>query len=122
MSPTSGTEVGYVFVKDMSDRVAEVNAFYEDERSGVDLLLWLTMIISILVVGVISFFVLSHLIRKRITEPIDKLTATAEVVMEGNLDVEVEVQEGGEFEVLEAAFKEMVESFRNYIAKSVEED
>jgi len=122
ISPTSSTEVGYVFVKPMGDKVAEINAFYDEERSNTDLLLWLTMLISILVVAIISFFVLSYLIRKRITEPIDELAATAEEVMQGDLEVEVKVHEGGEFEGLERAFKEMAESFREYIARSVGEE
>jgi len=75
-----------------------------------------------LVVAIISFFVLSYLIRKRITEPIDELAATAEEVMQGDLEVEAKVHEGGEFEGLERAFKEMVDSFRKYIARSVGEE
>ncbi len=42
-------------------------------------------------------------------------------VMTGNLDVDVKVHEGGDFEGLEYAFKEMVESFRKYIAKSIDD-
>ncbi len=42
--------------------------------------------------------------------------------MGGNLDIDVVVHEGGEFVELETAFKEMVESFRKYIAKSMGED
>ena len=122
ISPTSSTEVGYVFVKPMGDKVAVINAFYDEERSNTDLLLWLAMLISILVVAIIFFFVLSYLIRKRISEPIDELAATAEEVMQGDLEVEVKVHEGGEFEGLERAFKEMAESFREYIARSVGEE
>jgi len=61
-------------------------------------------------------------IGKRITRPIDELSAAAEEVMEGNLDVEIEVRRGEEFEGLKRAFKDMVESFRRYIAKSVGEE
>jgi len=42
--------------------------------------------------------------------------------MEGNLDVDVEVHKGGDFENLERAFKEMVDSIRKYIAKSTGEE
>ncbi len=122
VSPTSGTEVGYVFVKPMGDKIAEITAFYDDERNNTSLVLWLTMLISVLVATIVCIFVLSFLLRKRITEPIDELAATAEEVMKGNLDVEVVVHEGGEFEGLERAFKEMVESFRKYIARSVGEE
>ena len=71
---------------------------------------------------IITFFVLSYLIRRRITEPIEELAAAAGEVMEGNLDVEIKVHEGGNFEVLERAFKAMVEDWRTYIAKSVGEE
>ncbi|MBN2025707.1 MAG: HAMP domain-containing protein, partial [Actinobacteria bacterium] len=73
-------------------------------------------------VVIITFFVLNYLIRRRITEPIDQLAAEAEEVMEGNLDVEVEVHEGGEFQNLERAFKEMVQSIRKYIIRSTGEE
>jgi HAMP domain-containing protein len=122
ISPTSGTEVGYVFFKPMGEQMAEIKAFYDEERHSTSLVLWLTMIISVLVATIVCFFMLSYLLRKRITEPIDELAATAEEVMNGNLDVEVAVHEGGEFEGLERAFKEMVESFRKYIARSVGEE
>jgi nitrogen fixation/metabolism regulation signal transduction histidine kinase len=68
---------------------------------------------------IVTFFGLRLMIRKRITEPIDILSAKAGEVMEGNLDVYVMVHKGGEFEGLESAFKEMVESMRAYIEKSV---
>jgi nitrogen fixation/metabolism regulation signal transduction histidine kinase len=77
------------------------------------------LVISVFVVAIISFFILSLMLRKRITEPIDELAATAEEVMQGNLDVEVAVHEGGEG--LEGAFKEMVEDFRRFIARSMDD-
>ena len=39
----------------------------------------------------------------------------------GNLDVNIEVHEGEEFEGLQYAFREMVESFRAFMAKAVGE-
>jgi nitrogen fixation/metabolism regulation signal transduction histidine kinase len=77
---------------------------------------------SIIVVILITFFVLSYMIRKRITDPVDQLAAAAEQVNEGNLDVEITVHEGGEFEGLERAFKQMVESWQKYIDKSLGEE
>ncbi|MBN2028474.1 MAG: HAMP domain-containing protein [Actinobacteria bacterium] len=122
ISQDSGAEVGYVFVKPMGDKVGAIEGFYDEERNRTDLLLWVTLVVSIVVVTIISFFMLSYLIRKRITEPIDELAATAEEVMQGNLDVEITVHEGGEFEGLERAFREMVESFRTYIARSTRDE
>lgn len=111
-----------VAIRPMSEDVAEITDFYNDEKSKLNILLGLVIGGSILIVVLISFFVLRYLIAKQITEPIDELSAAAEEVMQGNLDVEIEVRKGEEFEELKRAFKEMVESFRKYIAKSVGEE
>lgn len=106
----------------MQEKIDAINSFYASERRSISLTLGLVVLISIIAVALITFFLLNYLIRRRITEPIDELAAAAEQVMQGNLDVEIEVHEGGDFEVLERAFREMVESFRSYIAKSTGEE
>jgi methyl-accepting chemotaxis protein len=111
-------DITHISVIPMQEKIDSINAFYENERNGISLTLGLVVLISIIVIVLITFFVLNYLIRKRITEPVDELAAAAEEVMKGNLDVDIAVHEGGEFEGLERAFKEMVESFRKYIAKS----
>jgi HAMP domain-containing protein len=120
--PQFGYVAGFVGFKSMHDEVSVIEEFYAGERNNMSLTLGLVVFISALFIILITFLVLSYLIRKRITEPIDELSTVAEEVMEGNLDVEVKVHEGGEFEGLERAFKQMVESFREYIAKSVGEE
>jgi len=111
-----------VCVIPLQERIDAINAYYDEERNNVSLTLGLSVFLSILAVVIITFFVLNYLIRKRITEPIDQLAAEAEEVMDGNLDVEVEVHKGGEFQNLERAFKEMVESIRKYIVRSTGEE
>lgn len=106
----------------MQDAVAEIESFYNDEKNRATLIIASILGGTILIVILITFFVLSFLIRKQITEPIDELSAAAEEVMEGNLDVEIEVREGEEFEGLKRTFKEMVESIRRFIAKSTGEE
>lgn len=106
----------------MREAVADINAFYDSERKRASLILGLIVGCSVLLVILITFFVLNMLIRKQITAPIDELSAVAEQVMEGDLDVEIPIRHGEEFEGLKRAFKEMVESFRKYIAKSVGEE
>jgi len=113
---------GFLGFKSIQEEVEAIKDFYAGERSSMSLTLGLVVLFSILIVILITFLVLNYLIRRRITAPIDRLAAAAEEVMEGNLDVDIEVHEGDEFEVLERAFKEMVESFRTYIAKSVGEE
>ncbi len=115
-------DVVNVSIIPMQERIDSINAFYDSERNSVSLTLGLVVLISIFAVVLITFFLLSYLIRKRITEPVDELAAAAEQVMQGNLDVEITVHEGGDFEGLERAFREMVLSFRKYIAKATGEE
>lgn len=112
---------GFHFVS-MHETVADINDYYDSEKSWATLSIGLTVGGSVLLAILITFFVLRMLIRRQITAPIDELSAAAERVMEGDLDVKIEVREGEEFEGLKRAFKEMVESFRKYIAKSVGEE
>ena len=121
VSPTLARFWGLHFVP-MHDAVVDIQEFYNSEKNRASLILALIIGGTILFVILITFFVLSYLIRKQITEPIEELSAAAEEVMEGNLDVEIEVREGEEFEGLKRAFKEMVENFRKYIAKSTGEE
>jgi len=114
--------VGIAAIIPVHEEIAAINQFYGSERRTTNAILAAVVVGSIFIVILIAFFVLSYLIRKRITEPIDELSAAAEEVMKGNFDVEIGVREGEEFEGLKRAFKEMVESFRKYIAKSVGEE
>ena len=106
----------------MHEAVASIEDFYNSEKNRAILIIGLIILGTVLLVILITFFVLSHLIRKRITEPINALSSAAGEVMEGNLDVDVEVHEGGDFEGLEQAFREMVESIKKFIARSVGEE
>ncbi len=108
-----------VSVIPIQDKIDSINAFYDQERKDVSLTLGLSVLFSIFAVVIITFFVLNYLIRKRITKPIDLLSSEAAEVMEGNLDIDIVVHQGGEFQGLEKTFKNMVESFRKYIAKSM---
>lgn len=112
----------YVSVIPFQEQLDAINAYYDNERRNVGLILGLAISLSVLAIILITFFILNYLIHKRITESIDVLAAEAEKIMEGNLDVRVKVHQGGEFEVLEHAFKEMVEGMRKYIARSIDEE
>lgn len=116
-----GPDSAVYTVKNMEEEVAALDDFFSDEQSTLNLIMGLVIFGSILLVILITFFVLSYMIRKRITDPVDELVVAAEQVNEGNLDVDIAVHEGGEFEELERAFKEMVESFRRIIDQSVGE-
>lgn len=108
----------YVALKPIQDELAAIDEFYDQERARANLLLAIMLGCFIISIILISFFYLNHLIRKQITQPIDDLSAAAEKVIQGDLYVQVPVQEGEELEVLKRAFNEMVESFRKYIPHS----
>ena len=71
------------------------------------------------IVFLITFFILKRMIYKQITQPIDELTAVAGEVMDGNLDLEIDIREGEEFETLKRAFLEMLESILTVVNKSI---
>jgi HAMP domain-containing protein len=112
------TWLTFIGITPMQDDIDQINSFYDQEKKNTMISYALVTMISLVIIIVVTFFVLRYLIRKRITEPIDVLSGEAEEIMEGNLDVEIAVHKGGEFEGLEQAFREMVVSFRNFIEKS----
>jgi len=120
-SDTGSDSVVYT-VKNMEEKVAVLDDFFSHEQGNINLVLGLVIFGSIIVVILITFFILSYMIRRRITDPVDELVAAAEQVNVGNLDVEIAVHEGGDFEGLERAFKQMVDSWREYIDKSIGEE
>ena len=121
--PGAGTPelVSAVAVTSIEDRVAQIDAFLNTEQKNSRLIFSLVMLGCLLVLFLITFVILSRLIRNRISKPIDDLTEAAADVMDGKLDVNVAVHGGGDFEVLEQAFKEMVGSVRMMIERSIGE-
>ncbi len=109
----------FVGVGSIHEKVAAINDFYNNQKKDSTILMVLIMLISALLLSLLSFFALRYLIRKRITKPVDELSAAAEEVMEGNLDVEIEINKGEEFEGLKYAFKELLEALRAFISQSV---
>ena len=108
-----------VGVKSIEDAVARIDSFVAHEKKNTAIIFSLVIIGCLLLIMTITFFILSYLIRTRITQPIDALAATAEKVMEGDLSSDIEVHSGGDFESLERAFKEMIEAIRLMLDRSV---
>lgn len=109
-----------VGIKPMHDDIMEINDFYNKGQNKLVLILALSVLISILGVIFISFFILNFLLRKRITQPIEELTAAAGQVMEGNLDIEINEHPGSDFYILEKAFKQMLDSLKKLFDKATE--
>ncbi|MBN2168427.1 MAG: HAMP domain-containing protein [Actinobacteria bacterium] len=103
-------------IKPMSEELAEINSFYNSENRKTLIIMGILLLVSIIAVAIITVFVLGYLIRTRITNPIDELSTVAEQVMDGELDVEIPVRKGEEFEGLKSAFNEMLKSLRDVLA------
>lgn len=110
----------YVSFIPMHDEITTISAFYNNEKSKITFIMAGVIGGAIIAMILIIFFVLSHLIHKNITRPVEELSAIAEEVMEGNLDVKVDIHEGEELEGLKRAFNEMVKSIRKLVIRSIE--
>jgi methyl-accepting chemotaxis protein len=106
----TGLQAGYVAVKPMASDIAAINHFFDEKKSDGSLNIALMTIISIVVMSLLTFVFISYLIRRRITRPIDELSAAADEVMSGDLDVETPVRRGDEFAGLKRAFNTMVKN------------
>lgn len=111
----------YAAFRPMQEEMGTIEAYFNEEKRSANMLLFSTITASIAVILAAVFFLLGFLIHKKITKPLDELSAAAAEVMQGNLDVNIEIREGEEFADLKLAFKEMVGGFRNYIDMSVGE-
>jgi len=117
----SGIPTEYIFlgIRPFAEEIARIDDFYSSERNRVTWILALVIGGGIVLIFLITFFILRRMIYKQITQPIDELTAVAGEVMDGNLDVEIDVREGEEFETLKRAFTQMLVSIRDVLNKSI---
>lgn len=114
-------EIWYFDLIPMHEQLAAINSFYDTARRNIDLTLILIMISSIIALVLITYFILSYLIRSRITMPMGELSNTAEKVMEGDIDVVVPVKKGEEFYMLKTTFNDMLSSLRKIILRTSED-
>ena len=123
MGESAGSDFPLTFVRVVSDhdQLAAINIFYDQQRKDAGIALGLIILVSMIVLSLLSYLGLAYLIRKRINKPIDELAAAAEEVVGGNLDVEIEVRKGEEFEGLKYAFKELLGTFNAALSGSVGE-
>lgn len=112
------SEYAIVLISDIHERVAAIGDFYRDERGHAILAFGIIMLVAMMLLSLISYFFLRYMIHKHITEPIDSLSTAAEEIMQGNLDVDIEVQKGEDFEGLKKAFREMMVALRDMIDRS----
>jgi nitrogen fixation/metabolism regulation signal transduction histidine kinase len=114
-----GTTVSIVCTRPMHEEISRIESLLEGERRNNLFFLLTFMAAAMGVLVLVVLILLRQLIISRITRPIERLAGAAARVMEGDLDVEIDVDEKGEFAVLEKAFKNMVESLRRVIEKSL---
>jgi nitrogen fixation/metabolism regulation signal transduction histidine kinase len=117
-----GLVISYFGFKPMQEEMDAAQSFFNSEEYSVNTTLVLVMAGFIVAILLVIFLLLNHLIKKRVIGPMDELSAAAEEVMQGNLDVEIEVREGDEFAQLKYAFREMIQGLRDYIARAVGEE
>lgn len=115
---TSQGSMWFVDFKPMEEEFADIDSFYSKEKRSMYVRVGTVIGVSLIILVLITYFVLSRLIRNRITKPIDELSDVAEKVIEGDLDVEVPMRPGEEFWNLKKAFNEMVYSIREVISKA----
>ncbi|MBN1288039.1 MAG: HAMP domain-containing protein [Actinobacteria bacterium] len=114
----TGQNVLATGIKDMREEIGSINSFYQRKQRNVNIVMAIVIVSSLIFLFVITFFVLNHLIKSRITRPIDELSEAAEKVMEGDLDVEIEITKGEEFEGLKRAFSNMLKSLRDIMSRA----
>ncbi|MBN1290072.1 MAG: HAMP domain-containing protein [Actinobacteria bacterium] len=112
-------EILLVDFKPMGEQVEAINNFYDRENNKLTLTMGIVIGISILAMILITVAALTYLIRKQITGPIDELTAVANQVMEGDLDVQVKIRPGEELESLKIAFNRMISTLRDLVEQSL---
>ncbi|MBN2169520.1 MAG: HAMP domain-containing protein [Actinobacteria bacterium] len=115
----SGNEVLWYFnFKPMGELLSEIGSFYRKENRSA--LLALIMVIGLSTIGliIISFLVLGHLIKKRITKPIEELSEISEEVIEGDMDIRLKIKPREEFSELKRAFNLMISSISKIISNT----
>lgn len=115
-------EMWYFDFAPMHDELAQIDSFYHSERIRIDLQLATVMITGLIFLVIVTFFVLSYLVRNTITKPIEELSEAASKVMDGNLDIKVPIRKGEEFEGLKIAFNNMLSSLRGIMYKHLNRD
>ncbi len=108
-------------VRPMGNEVRDINNFLNKEKGKSNLIIAVVILSSLFIIIAITFFLLSYLISKKITSPIDELSRVAEEVMEGNLEVDIPIHRGEEFEGLKRALAEMIKSIKLMVERSVRE-
>ena len=98
--------------------IVEMRSFYSQEKRDLYVTLIPVVVGTLIVLVLLTFLALSFLIRRQITRPANELSAAAEQIMDGSLDVEIPIREGEELEGLKRLFREMVETFRKLITKA----
>ncbi|MBN1288081.1 MAG: HAMP domain-containing protein [Actinobacteria bacterium] len=109
--------IGY---KPMGKEITAIDSFFAEENKNLKMIMGAVIGISIIVLIVVTALALTYLVRKQITGPIEDLVSAADEVMDGNLDVQVQIRPGEKLESLKTAFNELIKALRDIIEKSME--
>ncbi|MBN1288877.1 MAG: HAMP domain-containing protein, partial [Actinobacteria bacterium] len=111
----------YFTFKPMGELIAGIDGFLSDETGSVYLVMILVMSLSTLGLLAISILIMGYLLNRRIAKPIGELSRAAEQVMEGDLDIRVEIRPREEFIELKTAFNKITSSLSRIITLAMEE-
>ncbi|MBN1289736.1 MAG: HAMP domain-containing protein [Actinobacteria bacterium] len=113
------TILWYFDFKPMGELLSSIDSFYSKESRAA--MLWLGLVMGLSIVGliVISFFALGRMIKNRITGPIEELSAAADMVIDGDMDVRLEIKPREEFSGLKRAFNQMISSISAIVSRTV---
>lgn len=109
-----------IMYKPMGEQLSAINEFYDKEIHKLKVLNVFSATLSVLTAAIVIWFALSHLIRKKITQPIDELVLAAREVAEGNFDVQIDIRPGEELKSLKRAFNAMIKSIHELIERSMQ--
>lgn len=104
------------------EEVGTIRDSGSDEKARANLYLGFILLGSMLAVNMIAFLFLNHLIGKQLTRPVEELSTAAAKVMQGDLDLQVGVEEGEGPGSLERASNARVEGLRTAISASAGEE
>ncbi|MBN2169162.1 MAG: HAMP domain-containing protein [Actinobacteria bacterium] len=114
---TQGSALWSVDYTPMGEEIAEIDKYFGDESNRLNVTMIIIIAVYVLALILITGFILSYLIRRKILLPIEDLVNAAREVTAGNLDVEVEIRRGDDLENLKTAFNEMIKSLRDVVKK-----
>ncbi len=92
-------------VVDRSERMADIEAYFRDQRNSLLMRLIIAAVIAVIASLLITTFGLRHFTRKYVVDPIEKINRQAQEIMAGTFQGEVEVEESSAYAALQGLLR-----------------